>query len=123
MPASSGIYGMVDNRGGTEPESGHCVLSGATEVKVPIPKWSFWAASDNGSAGAELNCGSMTETPVGHITLSSQFLIASRPASGRRAAGGTPSHLSDALHRRVPVDAETGPANLVPLSVREERAD
>ena len=65
----SGVYGVVDNTGGSAAESGSCVMSGAVDITQANTKMSFWAVVYNGPAGADVNGWSMTETQAGPITL------------------------------------------------------
>jgi hypothetical protein len=69
---TSGLYGVVDNRGGSVAEDGECVLSGAVKITAASTKMSFWATVYTGSStGAVVTGWSMTETQVGPITFSS----------------------------------------------------
>lgn len=69
---TSGLYGVVDNRGGSVAEDGECVLSGAVKITAASTKMSFWATVYKGSpTGAIVTGWSMTETQVGPVTFSS----------------------------------------------------
>ena len=69
---TSGLYGVVDNRGGSVAEDGECVLSGAVRITAANVKMSFWATVYVGSStGAVVTGWSMTETKVRPITFSS----------------------------------------------------
>jgi hypothetical protein len=67
---NSGDYGVVDNTGGSAPEAGHCVLSGAAQVSEPNTRMSFWAVVYNGPAGAQVNGWSMTDAQSGPVFFS-----------------------------------------------------
>ena len=67
---ATGDYGIVDNRGGSAPISGHCILSGVSNVNQPNSKMSFWTTVYSGPTGADVSGWSMTETKVGTVTYS-----------------------------------------------------
>ena len=67
---NSGDYGIVDNTAGSAEISGHCVLSGVTDVTQPNTKMSFWTTVYSGPTGAQVSGWSMTETKVGTVTYS-----------------------------------------------------
>ena len=67
---NSGDYGIVDNTAGSVEISGHCVLSGVTNVTQPNTKMSFWTTVYLGNTGAQVSGWSMTETKVGTVTYS-----------------------------------------------------